>query len=245
MPSICLSTASYIPDRSLLAYSVTLKIRFKCLLRIIAWFVVMSGIATNTWNTAPNTIKCTITSAGHEESLKDVITASTDGRIPTRTLQHISVVKSELLAQGGYNNIWLVEVNAKVESADDLHLKFFFCEPNNDSFLPYQLENEVAWLAWVSEHTSIPVPKVYTYSAVKGQAYIAMEYIEGKPMDQAWKDLKDEEKEGLAKQIAAFVIRLGETRFEKIGGLNPDHELSATVEGPKFFKGRVGSSDIS
>ena len=204
----------------------------------------MSAIATSTWNTAPSTLKCTITSEGHEDSLRNVITASTDGRIPTKTFQHISVVKSELLAQGGYNNIWLVEVSAKIESADDVHVKFVLREPNDDSFLPYQLENEVAWLAWVSEHTSIPVPKVYTYSAVKGQAYIAMEYIEGKPMDQAWKDLKDEEKETLAKQVAAFVIELGETRFEKIGGLNPDHGLSATVEGPKFFKGRVGSHDI-
>ena len=46
-------------------------------------------------------------------------------------------------------------------------------------------------------------------------------------------------------EIAGVVVELGETRFKKIGSMSPAHELGPTVEGPKFFNGRVCCLKIS
>ena len=201
----------------------------------------MSASAKNINNGAECTIRSAIIRPEHEDDLKDVITASTGGRIPTSRLRRASVRSSTLLAQGGYNDIWLAEAMTKLEDGEDLCTRFVLREPNDDSFLPYQLSNEVAWLDFVREHTNIPVPKVYKYSTSKGSAYIAMEFIEGQPLHEIWKDQSEEQKDVLANEIASVVVQLGETRLEKIGGLDLDGHLAPTVEGPKFFKGRVGS----
>lgn len=42
-------------------------------------------------------------------------------------------------------------------------------------------------------------------------------------------------------EIAGILVELGKTRFEKIGGMNTAHELMPTVEGTKFFNGRVSA----
>ena len=213
----------------------------RCLPPTTVKFANMSDSARSTNNGASCMVRSAIIKPGHEDDLKDVITASTGGRIPTSRLRHTSVKGSTLLAQGGYNDIWLVEVIAKIEDGEDLCAKFVLREPNDDSFLPFQLTNEVAWLSYVSKYTTIPVPKVYKYSASKGDAYIAMEYIKGKPLHEIWKDQSEEQKDILAHEIASIVIQLGETRLDKIGGLDVNGHLAATVEGPKLFKGRVGS----
>ena len=66
-----------------------------------------------------------------------------------------------------------------------------------------------------------------------------MEFIAGKPLSDAWKELSEDQKEALAKEVAKLVVNLSETRFDKIGGMSPALESAPTVEGSKLFKGRV------
>ncbi|KAG8529741.1 uncharacterized protein KY384_005222 [Bacidia gigantensis] len=150
-----------------------------------------------------------------------------------------NVRRSRLLASGGYNDVWLVEMGfADGEGGGEEESKNIVVrQPNSDALMPNQLENEVAWLTYVAEHTSIRVPKVYSWSSAD-PPYVTMEYVEGRPMCDVWKDCDEDEKELLVKEIARMVVELGEIGFDKIGGLSPEHQLAPTVEGMKLFKGR-------
>ena len=66
-----------------------------------------------------------------------------------------------------------------------------------------------------------------------------MEFVNGRPMSDEWKHLDEIQKESLAKEVATLVVQMAEAKFDQIGGINPQLEPSPTVEGAKFFKGRV------
>ena len=87
--------------------------------------------------------------------------------------------------------------------------------------------------------TLIPVPKVYAYSSSKEDPYIAMEYIQGESMGNSWKTYNEDTKEILAREVSKLIVDLGVLRYTKIGGMGIDQGLGPTVEGHKFFKGRV------
>ena len=96
----------------------------------------------------------------------------------------------------------------------------------------------MAWLTYITKnHPVIPVPKVYAYQS-KDPPFIAMEYIAGQPLNEAWNAFTDTQKSEAVQEIADVVIALGEIRFDTIGGLSPDHKPAPTVESTKLFKGR-------
>ncbi len=115
-------------------------------------------------------------------------------------------------------------------------------EPKEEAS-PCQIENEIAFLTYIAKHhPSIPVPKVYTFNIdQKGSnsPFIAMEFIEGQPLDSQWSGLSEPEKTTIVDEIAQLVVQLGEIDLGGIGGLTLDHTLGPTVEGIKLFKGRV------
>lgn len=108
---------------------------------------------------------------------------------------------------------------------------------------PCQLINELAFLTYLAKHhPSIPVPQVYTYNlntAGLDSPYVAMEYIEGEPLDAAWGRLSETSKETITDDIAQIVLEMGAIDLGGIGGLTLEHKLGPTVEGVKFFRGRV------
>ncbi|KAL9124867.1 MAG: hypothetical protein Q9217_005852 [Psora testacea] len=122
-------------------------------------------------------------------------------------------------------------------SLSDNITRFILREPTKDSLLPWQLENEVAWLTYIAQHHPIPVPKVYAHQSTD-PPYIAMEYIPGQPLNEVWSTFTETQKTSAAKEIADVVVKLGEIRFDAIGGLSLQHKPAPTVEGPKLFKGR-------
>ncbi|KAG8529742.1 uncharacterized protein KY384_005223 [Bacidia gigantensis] len=197
----------------------------------------MSDSAETTNNGAPSIQKSASTSQILQESLVDVITALTGGTI--QTSEQLSVVNTTLLASGGYNYVWLVKVKAPGHDGEGKRIhQFVYRIPKADALLPDQLENEVAWLTYVSQHTSIPVPKVYAYSSKQPHSFVALEYIDGQPLGSAYKDCTADQQETLCTEIANIIVQMAELRFDKIGGLLPSHELGPTVEGVKLFKGR-------
>ena len=66
-----------------------------------------------------------------------------------------------------------------------------------------------------------------------------MEYVEGEPLSDAWRKCNKGQKKILAEEIADLIVKMGEARFDQIGGMTPAQVTGPTVEGVKFFKGRV------
>lgn len=147
----------------------------------------------------------------------------------------------ELLASGGYNDVWLVNRPLE-EKAQRYVLRI---PKTEDALLPDQLRNEVAWLTFVKQKLSnVPVPEVYYHSLeidgeASGTLFMAEEFIEGQCLSSVWKSFDESTKMSVARQVAAIVVEIGGTTFEGIGGLMLDHTLGPTVEGMKLFKGRV------
>ena len=144
----------------------------------------------------------------------------------------------QLIASGGYNDIWLV--NRATGNADNYVLR----KPKEDALLPDQIRNEVACLKFVRKNLpDIPVPQVYDFNFddCADNVYIAEEFIDGERLSDAWKTYDEPTKLVLAREIAEVIVKLGETTFEGIGGLMLEGTLGPTVEGMKLFKGRVRS----
>ncbi|KAI0437060.1 phosphotransferase enzyme family-domain-containing protein [Xylaria telfairii] len=71
-------------------------------------------------------------------------------------------------------------------------------------------EAEVATLSWVSQHTSLPVPRVRAYDSSQnnplGYEWLLMTKLEGKPLTACWPAVTMGSKERIVKQIAAFSV---------------------------------------
>ena len=170
--------------------------------------------------------------------------------------------ETELFAEGGYNHVWLVSYTVEYEVRNpykhgeerlnfgkilgsektSMARKVIIREPNGDAS-QCQIENEIAFLTFIAKyHPSIPVPKVYAYSTQKvgcRSPFIAMEYIEGRPLDSAWNTLLEPEKEAIVAEIAQIIVELAEIDLGCICGLTLEHKPGRTVEGVKLFRGRV------
>lgn len=146
----------------------------------------------------------------------------------------------QLLASGGYNDVWLVSRPLQGKE------RYVLRKPKEDALLPDQVRNEVAHLAFVKEHIQkVPVPQVFCHSldeSATGTPFIAEEFIEGQNLSSVWSTFDEPTKLDVARQIAEVIVELGETTFDGIGGLMLDHRLGPTVEGIKLFKGRVSKT---
>ncbi|KAK4696733.1 hypothetical protein P7C71_g1234, partial [Lecanoromycetidae sp. Uapishka_2] len=172
-------------------------------------------------------------------TIKDAIGgASTNGAGPI-DIEHV-----QLLAHGGYNLVWLVSCVAKnpfLSNSTEAWppAQFVLREPNQNALHPYQIENEVAFLTYISKnYPSIPVPKVYAYETRNDTPFIAMEYIKGTPLSDVWMTYTESEKLAVASDITNVIVDLASITFDSIGGMNLSHKLGPTVEGIKLFKGR-------
>jgi aminoglycoside phosphotransferase (APT) family kinase protein len=150
----------------------------------------------------------------------------------------------KLLAEGGYNEIWLVTSPVK---SNDVPSLCVLRMPTAESLKPWQVRNEVGWLRYMTKnHSAMPVPQVYAYSdgATEGELpFVVEQFIEGLPLSEAWKSYSESEKEEVARKVAKVVVQLGEIRFDAIGGMQPDGTLGPTVEGVKLFRGRDAFHD--
>lgn len=102
----------------------------------------------------------------------------------------------------------------------------------------------MAFLTYIAKnYPSLPVPRVYAYNLKHSgldSPYIAMEFIEGEPLDTAWSSLSEASKGTITNDIAHVVVEMGNINLGGIGSLTLKHQLGPTVEGVKLFRGRVG-----
>ncbi|SMQ51333.1 unnamed protein product [Zymoseptoria tritici ST99CH_1A5] len=68
---------------------------------------------------------------------------------------------------------------------------------------------EVEAMAFVAEHTSIPIPKVYRTHLHRGRIGIEMEWIKHADcISHCWKNLTDAERDNITTQLASYVTEL-------------------------------------
>ncbi|KAF2245043.1 kinase-like protein [Trematosphaeria pertusa] len=67
---------------------------------------------------------------------------------------------------------------------------------------------EAATMKYVSEHTSIPVPKVHCSFLHKNRAYVIMERIQGEDLASAWKNLSKESLQKIFSQLKDMIQEL-------------------------------------
>ncbi|KAH9997458.1 kinase-like domain-containing protein [Xylariaceae sp. FL0662B] len=155
-----------------------------------------------------------------------------------------------LLAQGGYNSVWLVDhaplkiivPDTGTDSGSAMVDQFILRLPSEYVLGPHQVANEVAFRRFIaSKLPHIPVPKVYYYEVTDHftTSFIIEEFIDAKPLSQQWMSLNLLQKEGIAQQLAVIITDLAGIEFDMIGGLEPVGLTSApTVEACKISKGR-------
>ncbi|RVD89358.1 uncharacterized protein DFL_000371 [Arthrobotrys flagrans] len=67
-------------------------------------------------------------------------------------------------------------------------------------------QREADTMAFVRNHTSIPVPRVYDfYCDEKGHGYIVMDYVEGQNLENRWKHLDGPSKAKIAEQLRRYM----------------------------------------
>jgi hypothetical protein len=87
----------------------------------------------------------------------------------------------------------------------------------------FKTESELATIAYVREHTPVPVPEIYfvnhNHNHVVGAAFVLMERLIGCSLDDIWRELSLEHQLFVAAQIAQVVGELASLRFDSIGSL--------------------------
>ncbi|PYI06350.1 hypothetical protein BO78DRAFT_461292 [Aspergillus sclerotiicarbonarius CBS 121057] len=106
--------------------------------------------------------------------------------------------------------------------------------------IPEKVEDEVAIMEYIAQHTSIPVPKVLGTGQCPVGPYIVMTYIEGKPMSRYLTD-PSKETSSLRPDIslptlkrtyfgmANIILELSKPAFPFIGALKKDDDDNWTV----------------
>ncbi|OJJ50336.1 hypothetical protein ASPZODRAFT_110635 [Penicilliopsis zonata CBS 506.65] len=89
---------------------------------------------------------------------------------------------------------------------------------------------EVGVLEYINKHTSIPVPRVFSWSSDNsnpvGAEYIFMEKAAGVPLCQQWGAMSEFEKLQLIKNLTKLEAQLAAIRFPAYGGLYLRAEMS-------------------
>lgn len=126
-------------------------------------------------------------------------------------------VQVELLAQGSWNRAYLLKTSDRGGSRE---LIFRIPLP---TYPWYKTESEVATIRFISEKTTIPVPKIYAYDSSAhnelGYEWILMERVPGVQYSELEDELSLDEKLDIARTVANWVHQMSRLRFGSIGSL--------------------------
>lgn len=124
-------------------------------------------------------------------------------------------VEVDFFAEGAFNKIY--QISSCFNAKKYLMRVALPAEPF------FKTESEVATLAYVQKHTSIPVPDVITYESDAGNElgfeWILMEKIEGVPLNNIWETIPFTSKKDLTVQMAEYLAELQNMQFPRIGSL--------------------------
>ncbi|KAL8728435.1 MAG: hypothetical protein Q9166_005397 [cf. Caloplaca sp. 2 TL-2023] len=68
--------------------------------------------------------------------------------------------------------------------------------------------SEAHAIRFIAQHTSMPVPKIYSSFEHKGRVYIVMEFMKGRPLIYGWDSRSDESKAKILKQLKVMVDQM-------------------------------------
>ena len=98
----------------------------------------------------------------------------------------------------------------------------------------FKTSSEVATIALLQSHTSIPVPHVIASSSTSDNElkfeWILMERIHGVPLADIWASLAWDTKEACVKEVAGITAQLFELRYDSIGNLFNAKDLPVRSE---------------
>ncbi|KAK3682256.1 kinase-like domain-containing protein [Podospora appendiculata] len=125
--------------------------------------------------------------------------------------------KIEFLAQGAFNKLYTITSSQNQQVVARVTLPI---DPK------WKTLSEVATLDWVSENTSLPVPRVLGYRADRctaiGFEWIAMEKMPGKPWADVWQTISfPARKKKLVSRIALFCSETFDKQLRGIGNIFP------------------------
>jgi len=107
-------------------------------------------------------------------------------------------------------------------------------------FLEEKVTNEVWFLEYLAEKTTLPVPKIRDWGTAKDSPsqlspYIIMDYIEGTELSELLQQLQDDHKEAevdlVYEQIADYMLQISRLHFSAIGPINKEMSGAWTVTG--------------
>jgi len=79
---------------------------------------------------------------------------------------------------------------------------------------------EAEAINFVSENTSVPVPKIFNSYKIGDIAYIIMEYIKGKTLEELWEDLSNEERLTILSELKGYINQIRNIKGTYIGSVN-------------------------
>ena len=116
-------------------------------------------------------------------------------------------------------------------------------------FIPFlPLDFKLRWLSLVRNNTSIPVPRVFSWSMDSanpvGAKYIIMEKASGVPLYQRWGDMEDIEKLELIKNLTKIEAQFSTIRFPAYGGLYLRADANTTEYPCQMLDGGIDPSNL-
>lgn len=87
---------------------------------------------------------------------------------------------------------------------------------NNTAEGPLRISNEAETLRFLRDNTTIPVPTVYETTSNS----ITMEFVEGRTLEEAWKDFSDDEAAAVGDQPRDYLTQLRSLRGSTIGSFD-------------------------
>ncbi|KAJ7103691.1 kinase-like domain-containing protein [Mycena crocata] len=128
------------------------------------------------------------------------------------------------IAQGGFNTVFLLTFEDGTDALARLR-----GGPSADAarypsdLLAQQFISEIATIAYVRNHTSIPVPQVYhsdsnTNNAL-GTRYMLMERISGESLGTSWDSMSPKQRKGVVSGVARIQAELLQAPLSMIGNI--------------------------
>ncbi|OAL74517.1 hypothetical protein A7D00_0109 [Trichophyton violaceum] len=97
--------------------------------------------------------------------------------------------------------------------------------------------SEAATMRFISQHTSIPVPKVFCAFTHSGTTYIVMERIKGDMIGRGWVRRSEKSKAKLLSQLAKMIAELRQLK-------PPDGATISSVDGGPLYDCRVAGNAL-
>lgn len=91
-----------------------------------------------------------------------------------------------------------------------------------------KIKTEVAAMRFLSEKTTIPVPRVIGYGLTgnrhhrDGLPFLILTHVPGNPLPIIWKDFENPAKRTIYEQLAGIIMQLRLQPFDRIGALTLD-----------------------